>query len=812
VIELLNPRALFGLVLLAPVLFVAWRMQSVPRWRPVTLLRALALTGLVLALARPAWKLRSNRLTHVVVVDISASVSEVDRARARELVDQLNRRKRQQDLLRVLTVADLVQQQSPSLPPRPQANSPSRSALGAGLEAAAALIDVTTTGRITLATDGLETDQRLALVARQLAAAGVVVDTVPAQQSAAQLLVTHVTAPPFFNAGEQVLLSAEVQSALPTEATAIMKRGDEVVARKPMKLNVGVNRVEFEVTSKQAAEYELTLSNQRVRFTLAPAARLRVLLVESDPRRGVALRDAMAREGVDVVVRQPGAGVADANDFAAVLLGDVSAGELGAASQRRLHQYVQREGGGLVMMGGERSFGPGGFQKTPIAEALPVDFEQERQEQDPSVAMVLIIDTSGSMQGSRLQLAKEIAVRATRHLTPQDRVGVIEFYGSRRWAVPLQRAGDLAAIELVIERLRAAGGTVLYPALEEAYYGLVNVRARYKHVLILSDGDVFPGPFTQLAARMATEGMTVSTVKVAPEGSSVFLQDIGFHGRGRSFDYSGLTVPDINVKQMSRVPQSPFREQPFVPVATRREVEVLKGVDLSRAPPLLGYVTVKPHPKAELVLKTPTGEPLLARWQFGLGRAAAFTSDARDRWASAWLKWDGFGKFWSQLIRDVARDESLPLRVTTTNERDAVRVRLEPETMVSELQAEVVGLSRSEGAGRLHQLGPNLYELSVPQRANAMRTVLVTVKTADGQTKRTTVSLPSQRMQEFRSLTPDVELLGSISKVTGGVSNPTLEQTLRPGPTKLAWRELWHWCLGFSVLTLLTEVLVRRWP
>ena len=54
----------------------------------------------------------------------------------------------------------------------------------------------------------------------------------------------------------------------------------------------------------------------------------------------------------------------------------------------------------------------------------------------------------------------------------------------------------------------------------------------------------------------------------------------------------------------------------------------------SEIPVLDGYVLTTPKPTAQVPLVSPLGDPLLAHWQFGLGRAVAWLSDSQGRWTA----------------------------------------------------------------------------------------------------------------------------------------------------------------------------------
>jgi Mg-chelatase subunit ChlD len=144
---------------------------------------------------------------------------------------------------------------------------------------------------------------------------------------------------------------------------------------------------------------------------------------------------------------------------------------------------------------------------------------------------VLVIDTSGSM-GNRVELAKEVARLAIRRLLPHDKVGIVEFYGSKRWAAPLQPASNVIELTRALNRMQAGG---VYSALEEGYYALLNARTRFKHILVLTDGGVESGPFETLARRVASSGINLSTVLIGPQANSPFLMNLAQWGRGRFY-------------------------------------------------------------------------------------------------------------------------------------------------------------------------------------------------------------------------------------------------------------------------------------
>ncbi len=175
------------------------------------------------------------------------------------------------------------------------------------------------------------------------------------------------------------------------------------------------------------------------------------------------------------------------------------------------------------------AFGAGGYENTPLGAALPVVARQQDRQIRPSVALAIVIDSSGSMQGDRLDLAKQVARQTVRKLDGNDWVGVVEFYGARQWSVPMHHATDIPDVERSIGRMQAQGASVLFPALQEAFYGLKDLDARYKHILVISDGGVAEDRYQQLIRHIADNRINVSTVAV---GGQVDDERAWPNGRG----------------------------------------------------------------------------------------------------------------------------------------------------------------------------------------------------------------------------------------------------------------------------------------
>src|ERR1044071_3240029 len=279
----------------------------------------------------------------------------------------------------------------------------------------------------------------------------------------------------------------------------------------------------------------------------------------------------------------------------------------------QIRDYVRDQGGGLMMVGGEESFGLGGYYRTPIEEALPVTMEVKQKVEIPSLAVVLSIDRSGSMAMStdekvtKLDLAKEAAHVVVHRLDEPNEVAVMSWDTEFLWDVPIRAAKDKGAIHHAIATIKAGRGTDGYPALKESYSVLFERPALLKHVIFLSDGQMTRGDFQGLLRRMSKDKITVSTVAKGGRGRFYYTED-------------SQTIPRIFTLETQLASKASIVEQPFRPQLTAPQHEAMQDLDWKAAPPLGGYVATTLKSTADLVLMSHQEDPVLATWRYGLGR------------------------------------------------------------------------------------------------------------------------------------------------------------------------------------------------
>ena len=358
-----------------------------------------------------------------------------------------------------------------------------------------------------------------------------------------------------------------------------------------------------------------------------------------------------------------------------MILSNVPAAALPAERMESIRRYVSDLGGGLIAIGGEQSFTPGGYRGTPLEEILPVRSEPRKDKAKPALAMVLVLDCSGSMEGKSISLAKEAARRAIAMLGPEDEIGVIAFEDKNWWVSPLHVCNDKQQVIGRLDTIVAGGETDMVPPLEKAYLALRESPAELKHIIVLTDGVSSPGDFDRLAKQIAAAGISLSTVAIGEEATGPLLHDMAATANGHCYYCNDVArVPQIFELETRMAGKVGITEEPFFPQVVNAS-PMLAGLDLAHAPTLLGYVETQAKPGSQLLLGTKTGDPLLVAGRSGRGSVMAFTSDVQSRWAAAWLRWPEFGPFWAQLVREAMRKEPPAMAAPTPGFPEEYRIK-----------------------------------------------------------------------------------------------------------------------------------------
>ena len=826
-------------------------------------IRSLAILLVVIAMARPVQVTMGEARSHAIVWDRSASVTAAADDMARAEVERILASSRQlPDPKPRLTLVEILPSDQ-SLRTDFETEEPldraalaadafgaEVSPLSAALEAAVRSGLGISSHRITLLSDGLGTDAAfdtglsLAAFAASLEKDAIALEWMPLPGVEGDLRVTGLRPQGTLVAGLGCKVAVTLEGGGQVVDVTLTVRGKEAARLENVRVSgtaewvldfepeeagfveavVGVEIQEGVDPRGGDLELGLTLAVQPPRSVLYFGDRMEggAALLANLVGPGFVVRDAAEQMAVDDAGKAFSIGSSDL-----VVIDDRPASLMPAAIQESIVRAVQDGGVGLVMSGGEGAFGPGGYHDQPLEEILPVEFVQKEEKRDPSTTLVVIIDTSGSMGGNRVQLAKEVSRLAIRRLLPHDKVGLVEFYGAKRWAVPIQPASNSIEIERALNRLDAGGGTVILPAIEEAYYGMKNVRTRYKHVLILTDGGVETGAFEPLLRRMADDGMTVSTVLIGPDAHSEFLVNIANWGQGRFYSVPNrFNLPEILLKQPASAKLPAYRPgvvqvtSPSISPAWWGELDPVEGV-----PDLAGYVETRLRSGASSVLETvEERHPVVASWRHGLGRVTAMTTEPTGPGTDPWASWNGFGEFMSRVLERTAADSSAPFAFRLTAERGTALLVAERRTSNDQVvpTAELIreDLLESEPI-TWHRTAPDRFEARFPFHGVGDSVRVAATSRAPGESARPATFLilnePVRQNPELQVHGSAREALHSLVKWSRGsllapdrsglrlFSDDVLEERAR-------LRELGPLFALLALLTYLADILYRRWP
>ncbi|MBI4577168.1 MAG: VWA domain-containing protein [Planctomycetes bacterium] len=861
-VEFAEPAWLLLLLLALPAVAL-WRasLMPLPHWRAWGSLglRLALLAGLAAAMASPRLVRTSDRLCVLFVLDWSDSMRPRGREAGLAWVQEALKGLGERDRAGLIVFGEDAYVEWPPteqpLPGEPETVlATSFTDISRALRLATATFPEDAVRRAVLVSDGNENLGDAIREAMALQAGDVVLDThlvTEGRGSATEVLVERVQVPPRSARGEPVGVRVVVEATSAGEGhLRIVRSGDppRVVADQAIAYREGqsVWRVLDDPPGEDAGSlvtYEVVLSspqddnpnnNRSYAFTRV-SGEPRVLAVfqrDALERSGgrPPLVEALRRAGLAVDLKDPSGlplSLDELDRYRAFFLVDVPARLWTEPQMEATRRFVHDRGGGLVMVGGPDSFAVGGYDRTPVEEALPVEMDIRHEKKMPSLAYVVAVDKSGSMGSDtrgteKIAIAREAAAEVASTLSPWDRFGAIGFDSASKWVVPMQNVTDVGAVMDQLRSLRAGGGTNIYPALEDAYAALQAEEAVLKHVIVMTDGETVEGPYETLVGRMHADGITVTTVAVGEQADQGFLQDMARWGEGEFFWTPDVSfVPRIFAQDVF-LSYRKFIEEPeggLVPVPGRPH-EVTDGVAPDGWPRLGGFVQTMARPRAEVLLRSPAEsvEPLLAVWRYGLGKAAAFTSDTERRWAAEWLSWPGYDRLWTRLARWVLRDEGelrYPTALSFDGGEGVVTVDALDEAGAYEnlLSLEAV-VSRPDGRPErlpLEQTGPGRYQGRF--RATAAGTYAVYVVAAGDPEAAPVGSATGARSYppEYRVLEPNPYLLARVAELAGGrsLAHPG-EAFRRDGRTTTSRREAWMPLAALAAFLLLLDVAARR--
>jgi Mg-chelatase subunit ChlD len=839
------------LLLLIP-LGAAWFAWPLPN-RGLKLLRAAVFILVVLALAQLAIKLPDRAGTIIVVADRSESMPQNSDASEKEIIGLLHKGMGPRDQLGVVSFGrEAVVEQSPQQTEFAGFTADvgaDHSSLNDGMEAALALIPPDGGGRILVVSDGKWTGRDPAAAAARAAGRGVAVDyRLLTRPQVGDVAIQSFSTPQSVLPGQAFVLSAWVQSPTEQDVQYQLRRGDDIIASGHKTVSAGLTRLMFRDRAGKAGVSEYNLTVQGPKDDPVPennSARALVgiegakpLLLVSLAGDNSGLAKLLRGGGVDVVGKMPEQcdwSLEELSRYSAVILENVPAGKIGMSAMDTLASWVENTGSGLAMTGGEKSYGPGGYFRSPLERILPISMEMRKEHRKLSVAVVVALDRSGSMAmpagGGRekIDLADLGTVQVLDLLSPMDEFGVFAVDTEAHEIVPLDTVEHNAGYRSKILAIDSEGGGIyIYEALVASARMISAAQAETKHIILFSDAaDAEQSDHYQdVVAKLRDAGVTVSVVGLGTEHDcdADMLKDLARRGGGECyFSDNPDEIPRIFAQDTFTIARSTFINQatPFSMTAGYS----LLGTPFNTPPPSLGgYNLCYIRPTANLAAVTGDDykAPVVASWNAGNGRVLCYLGEADGKYSGPFAKWQQTGEFYATLARWTAgKHEPLPDEMLLTQEiRDGtcfLQLHLDPgrkDDPFSNLPRVKIlhglpGAAPAKETVSLAWKDADLLEAAIPIAGR--ETVLNTVEISGQQP----VTLPPVCLPYSPEFAPDQPgrgeaALAQIATTTGGKERVEIPKMWDELPVKSRYVELAPWLLVAAAILFLLEIFERR--
>jgi len=801
-----------------------WRERQRLKRSHITVLgiRILAVICLVFALAGPYILLPIKEEQILFMVDRSASMNGTDGEMANFIEESLQSKKDEQ-LAGIYSFSSTLQTEAilsktlKEVPKFTNIEATDQTNIEQSLQLASGIVNSKKATRLVLLTDGNETKGNALEFASKFKGSNISVDVVPFHQpvSTDVSLKSFVT-PQVAYVGEQQQLVTEVHATAANKGELLLYENDKLVHREAVELAQGSNVFTYKhtATAEGLVKYEAVVqveqdaifeNNKLTSITMVQSEPHLLIVNGYDSASPIAA--ALGRQSIsfDVVDAQslPNE-LSSYLQYNAIIFDNVPGHLVGEAKMNVIEQAVKNFGVGFTMVGGENSFGLGGYFKTPIETLLPVEMEIKGKEQLPSLGLVIVLDRSGSMYGSKLELAKEAAARSVEMLRDEDTLGFIAF-DDRPWEIietgPLNNKEE--AVDTILS-VTPGGGTEIYGSLARAYENLADLKLQRKHIILLTDGQSQSGNYEDLIAEGKENGVTLSTVAIGQDADANLLEALSEMGTGRFYDVvDEQTIPSILSRETAMISRTYIEDNPFYP--TIYNASGWNTLFANGVPQMNAYIGTTAKQGASVIAESEKEDPVLAQWQYGLGKTFAFTSDSTGKWTGDWARWQDWGTFWQTLIsqmlpsyNDVAYDVRL--------ESDGSFVITDPTNEAAFLDVVAVNEAGEELETQLEAISASQIRAVVQAEPGL---IFFRIADEDQAIFQAGISVPYSAEYELRPVND--KLVEELTKQTGGSVLKEPKEVFREFTKKGADRQnIATWLILAGMLLFFIDITIRR--
>jgi len=668
--------------LIPALVLLTWVWKPLRLWRP---LRLLCLLSLTLLLTKPTFDRQQDMLDLWVLLDRSESTEDlVDKGLPewRRLLESSKPSKN--DRLRLVDYgAEVLEKGIGETSVYSGSRKLTRTKLA--LDTVLALAPEDRPSRVLLFTDGYSTEP-LQDTAARLIAQGIPLDfRLVCEEIANDFRIARIEMPGRAQIAQPFVIGITVHGHTDTTIPLSIYRGETLLINTEVSLKNGLGKVEFSDRLPQSGSYNYKVritpeedaypgnnnSERWIEITGGP----RLLLVSkytNDP-----LAESLRTQGftVDIVNSPESLKVGQLSGARACILNNVAAFEIPTDFLESLNFFVREQGGGLLMAGGKRSFGSGGYFNSAIDELLPVSMELKTEHRKLSVALAIVLDRSGSMGMNvggggltKMDLANEGSANAINLLGSMDQVTVFAVDSEPHLIVPLTdvRNGKPALINRVKKIRSEGGGIYVFNGLEAAWKELQNAKSGTKHIILFSDAadSEQPGAYKKLLKEITSNNGSVSVIGLGSQADSDawLLKDVASLGNGRIFFTDRpAEIPKIFAQETVTIARSAFVDEPVETQPSGRWSEI-SPTPLAWLSKIDGYNLsyTREDATASLVSKDEYVAPLVAHARRGIGRTAAVSFPLGGEFSELTRTWPKYGDFTQTLGRWLMGSELPP--------------------------------------------------------------------------------------------------------------------------------------------------------
>ncbi|WP_088005832.1 VWA domain-containing protein [Indiicoccus explosivorum] len=823
--ELRADEPLLLLVPLTAALYFLWiALRGFRQWRKLKRLvfgmRAAAVLLLAFALSEPYWHLPAKQEQILFLADRSASVQSADRELYTAIAEAAEEKRADQQV-GVFAFAEDFQTVSPVgsegvLGSEVGVTDKGTTDIAGALHLAAAAVPAGVPARIVLMSDGNETAGSALKTIELLDSGNLSIDVFPiGGEAGPETAIEEFGVPDRAVSGETLELELAISANGATVADLIIFREDEEVKRQHVRLNEGRNEFTLEVPASGEGllkfeavivpETDTFTENNRMLGLTEVEGRPHFLVVSEEGGSPISrLLDTDTLQVSGLPVRQLPSSLSSLLEYDAVIFDNVPATSLSSRQMDIIEQGVRNFGLGFMMTGGDQSFGLGGYFKTPIERLLPVDMEVTGKHQLPSLGLIIVMDRSGSMGGMKLELAKEAAARSVEMLRPDDTLGVIAF-DDRPWEIyELQKVGDPEEAVDRILSITPGGGTEIFTPLASAYSQLEGVEAQRKHIILLTDGQSsLPAAYEETIREGMNDGISLSTVAIGQDSDRVMLETMAEAGNGRFYNVAdATTIPAILSRETAMLSRTYIVDDPFYPVIYE---SYWSGLFSAGVPQMNAYIATTAKPAATVAAESPEEDPILAEWNYGIGRTIAYTSGSGP-WSGGFAAWDLWPEFWNRTAaRLLPAYREVPFIVTRDSESGYVIE--DPTGNSAVLTVHASDEAGKEIAVRTEPIGPGKVRVTLEDADAGL--AFLSIENEREDVFRTAITIPYA--EEYRAAAIDRELLEQLADRSGGQVLTDLSDAMRDIPFTGGTRQpATRLFILLAMFLFFTDITIRR--